>query len=53
MQLWHKCQLSYKRRRNLTKAFKFCMLNSEMGSEVASVPKEINNRKMHCMVALN
>jgi hypothetical protein len=53
MQLRYKCQLPYKRSWNLTKAFKFGVLNSEMGSEVGSVRKESNSRKMHGKVALN
>jgi len=47
MQLLYNSLFPYKRRWKLTKAFQFCTVNCEMGSEVSSVPDGSHSKKMY------
>jgi len=47
VQLLYKCPFPYKISCKLTKAFQFCMLNCEMGSEVCSEPDGSRRKKIN------
>jgi hypothetical protein len=53
VQLLHNSLFPYKRSWKLTKAFQFCTVNCENGSEVSSVPEVGHSKKMYGLYSLS